>query len=89
MQIPIAGKKIDFFTASLEDIVIAKLFSDRDSDARDIESNSVVEKLDWEKLERLATDEHEVQNNALNERSYHTFKYNYEEYVRRFRPCAN
>lgn len=89
VRIPIEGKKIDFFTASLEDIVIAKLFSYRDTDARDVENPEVIKALDWEKLEQLAADEHEVKNNALNERAYNTFQYNYGEYVRRFRPCAN
>lgn len=89
VRLPIEGNKIDFFTASLEDIVIAKLFSNRDSDARDLESESVIAKLDWNILDRLANDEYEVRNNALNERCYLDFKYNYDEYVRRFRPCAN
>lgn len=89
VPLPIKGKKIDFYTASLEDIVIAKLFSYRDSDIADLESDSVINKLDWEQLDRLASDEYEVRNNALNERCYMDFKYNYDEYVRRFRPCAN
>lgn len=83
------GRRVDFFTASLEDIVIAKLFSNRDSDARDVEQPGVLRALDWARLERLANDDEEVRNNALNDRDYNTFRYHYDEYVGRFRPCAN
>lgn len=87
--LPFGGRKIDFYTASLEDIVIAKLFSARDVDQRDIENKNILKALDWNKLAELADDESEVRGNALNDRSYREFRYNYEEYVRRFRPCGN
>ena len=32
VPLPIQGRRIDFFTASLEDIVVAKLYSDRDTE---------------------------------------------------------
>ena len=82
----IHGKKIDFFTASLEDIVIAKLFSYRVTDWQDIITDSVVQALDWELLDRIVRSDEEVRMNALNERNYQDFLYNYEEYVRRYRP---
>ena len=84
--IPLQGRKIDFFTASLEDIVIAKLYSFRDSDQRDIESEEVRKALDWALLEQLATEPDEARASSLNERNYRDFKQNYDEYVRRFRP---
>ena len=43
--VPIRGQIIDFYTASLEDIVIAKLYSYRDSDLADISSPKVVRKI--------------------------------------------
>ena len=82
----INGKKIDFFTASLEDIVIAKLFSFRENDRQDIIKDTVLKAIDWDTLDRLATAEDEVRINVLNERNYQDFRYNYEEYVRRYRP---
>ena len=85
----IQGRKIDFYTASLEDIVIAKLFSNRSTDHMDIESPEVIAALDWDKLARLANDDNEVKINALNDRNYADFKANYDEYVRRFNPCEN
>lgn len=85
----IKGKIIDFFTASLEDIVIAKLYSYRPTDREDITSPTVVNAIDWEKLRFLATSEGEAKASALNETRYKEFLYSFEEYERRFRPCDN
>ena len=89
VPLPIKGKKIDFFTASLEDIVIAKLYSVRKTDQADIEADSVLENLDWALLEKLALDEGEARASALNERNYAEFRANYDEYTRRCRPCGH
>lgn len=86
LKLDIEGKKIDFFMASLEDIVIAKLFSYRDTDFADLESETVLRRLDWMKLQTLAENPSEVRNNVLNERCYLDFKYNYDAYVRRYKP---
>lgn len=80
------GDKIDVYSASLEDIVISKLCSARDKDLQDIQAGSVLSHLDWQLLEKLATAEDEVKANILNEHAYVMFKYNYDDYVRRFRP---
>ena len=84
--LPLQGKKIDFFTASLEDIVIAKLFSNRDTDRQDIIKDTVLNALDWDLLDQIARSDEEVKLNALNDRNYKDFLFNYEEYVRRYRP---
>ena len=83
------GRKIDFFTASLEDIIVAKLYSMRPTDKLDIESGEVLSHLDWALLERLALDEDEARASALNDSNYADFKASYDEYVRRCRPCGN
>lgn len=88
-KLPIQGQLIDFYTASLEDIVIAKLYSYRDSDYADITSPTVLKALDWELLHRLATAEDEAKLNALNERAYRQFLFHFEEFERMFRPCEN
>lgn len=85
--LPIKGRRIDFYTASLEDIVIAKLYSARATDKRDIENESVLRTLDWDLLEHLATAEDEAYASALNDRCYAEFKSSYDEYVRRYRSC--
>ncbi len=89
LKLDVVSRKIDFFTASLEDIVIAKLFSYRDTDKADVESQTVLKRLDWTKLRELAENDEEVKRNALNDRCYQEFKYNYDDYVRRCGPCVN
>ena len=73
------GKRIDFFTASLEDIVIAKLYSARPSDRQDVIAPEVLRMLDWELLETLATAEDEARASALNDFRYWEFRETYSE----------
>ena len=79
-------KRIRFDTASLEDIVIAKLYSPRTTDQRDVETDTILRALDWNLLDQLANRENEAKASALNEYRYLEFKARYEDYVRRFRP---
>ena len=83
------GRKIDFFTASLEDIVIAKLYSIRPVDKSDIEADEILKILDWELLEKLALHKDEAKASALNERAYSNFKANYDEYAGKYRLCGS
>ena len=87
--VPIHGRIIDFYTASLEDIVIAKLYSYRDSDLADISAPEVVKRIDWELLRHLATAEDEAKASALNEFRYREFLDKYYDYEKRCRPCDN
>lgn len=82
-------EKIDFFTASLEDLVVSKLYSERESDRQDILTPEVLEAINWDVLEHLVLDEEEAQNYAFFPSEYPTLIENYEEYVRRCRPCGN
>ena len=77
------GERIEFFTAALEDIVIAKLHAMRDTDKLDIEVEAIVSRLDWKLLDTLAKN---IEESSLNERRYKEFRYFYDDYVRRFRP---
>jgi len=86
LPLPIEGKKIDFYTASLEDIVIAKLHSHRDPDLYDIEQPAVVSALDWDLLEKLATADDEAKASALNARRHEEFLLSYRNYVARNKP---
>lgn len=89
VPIPLHSRRIDFYTASLEDVVIAKLYSSRPTDRQDIIDPAVLRAIDWKRLERLATAEDEAMASALNEFRYREFRDTYEEYVRRYRPCGN
>ena len=85
-KLPVGGRKVVFYTASLEDIVIAKLYSFRDTDRQDLISKEVLQNLDWELLRHLASDPNEAKASALNERAYQDFLYDYEQYVRMYGP---
>lgn len=85
VRLPVGGRKIDFFMVSLEDIVIAKLYSPRPTDIRDIENAKVIESIDWELLDKLAVEDDEAKASALNPRCYADFKAAYDDFVRRFR----
>ena len=80
-----SGKIIDYYTASLEDIVVAKLCSNRPDDLTDIEL--IADSVNWEILEKLALNDDELKVNILNERRYNDFLASYIEFERRFRLC--
>ena len=85
-RLPAGGRKINFYTASLEDIVIAKLFSSRAKDRQDLVSEEVLRGIDWNVLRHLALDDDEIKASVLNERVYQDFLHDYSEYVRRYGP---
>lgn len=87
--LPFGGTKVQFYTPSLEDLVIAKLCSFCDTDKADVESEAVRNSLDWDLLEHLATDEDELRASILNDWRYRDFYIRYQEYVERWRPCES
>jgi len=78
-----SGEKVDFYTVSLEDVVVAKLCADRPSDWDDLEV--VAKYVDWEKLEVLVTDEDELRTIKMSERRHSDFHHAYERYVKEFK----
>jgi hypothetical protein len=83
------GRRIDFFAASLEDIIIAKLYAMRPMDIADITSDEVLGRIDWTLLEKLATSDNEAKASAMNDRRYRDFRYSYDEFLMRYKPCGN
>jgi len=81
------GEKIDYFTASLEDIVISKICGGRDRDLEDLEE--VVKDIDWELLDNLANNEEELSLISMSERGYLDFKACYESFKKRYYPCKD
>jgi len=78
-----SGVIIDFYTASLEDIVISKLYSFRDDDYADV--CNMAEKINWDILAKLAFDEDEAKASALNEKNYQDFLVNYRRFEKEHR----
>ena len=60
-------KAIQCYTASLEDLIVSKLHSDREIDRSDIREATVLKELDWD---RLAAAVKEAELSCLNERRY-------------------
>lgn len=86
VRLDIGCKRIEVYTASLEDIVVAKLYSVRDQDKLDIESPAILKDLNWDKLDYLAHNENEAKASALNDGNYLEFLSNYETFIRRCKP---
>ena len=74
------------YTASLEDVVVSKLYSNRDTDASDIREPDVLSTLDWK---RLAKAVQEAEMSRLGDRRYRDMLHNYEAYREECGPCAD
>lgn len=81
-KLDIPTKKIDYYTLSLEDLVISKLIAGRSTDIFDIISDKVVNDIDFSKLDELAE---AILPDLLNDRIRSEFKYNYTEYCKKYR----
>ena len=88
VPVRLAGRRIDFYTASLEDNVIAKLYSGRATDVQDIIDPNVLREIDWDRLEHLATAEDEAKASSLNETQYKEFLDSYQTYKERWKECV-
>ena len=86
-KLPIDGNKIDFFAASLEDVVIAKLHSNRNKDMQDIQSSTILQNINWNILEKLALAENESQASSFSRLRHNEFLHAYHKYVQEFKPC--
>lgn len=72
------------YIASLEDLVAAKLCSPRPQDEADLHNPYILEAIDWQLLETVAS---EMPQNCLNNRALGEFERSYARYVEECRPC--
>ncbi|MHB1340697.1 MAG: DUF6036 family nucleotidyltransferase [Coriobacteriia bacterium] len=77
---------VECCTASLEDIVASKLYSDRPTDAVDVRRPEVLAALDWDRLDEVVTD---MEGSMLVARRHTELLRAYAEYRREFGPCEN
>jgi hypothetical protein len=77
VRLDIPTKAVEFFVASLEDLVASKLYSDRDIDQADIRRPEILSVLDWAKLAEVIDD---MKGSMLIERRYNDMLSNYREY---------
>lgn len=83
VKIELDTSSIDFYTASLEDIVISKLHSPRDKDYNDITSEGTLSQINWDILHNIATNPSE--SNVLSDFRYREFLDKFKEYERKYR----
>jgi hypothetical protein len=81
-KIDIKTQKIDFYTLSLEDLVISKLSASRDKDIHDITENAVLQALNWSLLDKLAKD---IRQSLLSDREIDEFNGHYRDFVGRYK----
>jgi len=81
-KINLKTRKIDFYTLSLEDLVISKLSASRDKDIHDISSESVLSAINWGQLAVLAE---EMKFSLLSDRAISEFEQNYNEFAERYK----
>ncbi|NTU71888.1 MAG: hypothetical protein HGB10_08750 [Coriobacteriia bacterium] len=70
-------------TLALEDLVVSKLYSSRETDIDDIRQPAVLEAIDWE---RLAASVEEAKLSAMNDDRYHELLCAYDAYREECKP---
>ena len=81
-KLDLPTKKIDYYTLSLEDLVISKLLAGRSTDIFDVCSDDIIRDLDFDKLNELAR---AIMPDLLNDRVRSEFEYIYNEYCKKYR----
>lgn len=84
VPIDLESKAVVCYTASLEDLIVAKLCSPRPQDALDIRGSEVLTAVNWNRLAEVAE---EMRLNMLNERRYQEFVFSYDAYREECGPC--
>ena len=80
IPLDIGARFIRYFTPSLEDLAVMKLYAYRPNDIVDLHSQAFVDRLDWGLLERLIFDEGEALASSPSERSYQEMVCAYRQY---------
>ena len=80
IPLDIGARFIRYFTPSLEDLAVMKLYAFRPNDIIDLHSQAFVDRLDWGLLERLIFDEGEALASSPSERSYQEMVCAYRQY---------
>ena len=81
-KLDLPTKKIDYYTLSLEDLVISKILAGRKTDMFDIRSEEIIRDLNFEKLDILAKS---IIPDLLNDRIKSEFEFSYNEYCKQYR----
>ena len=78
VKIEISTKAVTYYSLSLEDLIVSKLYARRRKDQQDIRTEEVIRNVDWIKLDNLII---EAELSALNKREYNELITSYEDYL--------
>lgn len=82
IKVDIPTTKVNFYTLSLEDLVVSKLCSMREKDIEDLENELVYKSLNWELLDELIED---VCYGLLTDYEVNILRENYKKYKEDFK----
>ena len=82
IKVDIPTTKVNFYTLSLEDLVVSKLCSMREKDIEDLENELVYKSLNWELLDKLIED---VCYGLLTDYEVNILRENYKKYKEDFK----
>lgn len=85
IPLEIGTRFIRYFTPSLEDLAVMKLYAYRPNDIVDLHSKAFIDRIDWDMLERLIFDEDEALASSPSERSYQEMVCAYGQYKKEVR----
>ena len=82
-------EKIDFYTVSLEDLIISKIAASREKDLYDIMNYEIMKHVDYKLLGELAE---EIKYGMLNDYDVKIFEHGYNDFIKKAKEeklCAN
>lgn len=82
VKVDIPTNKVNFYTLSLEDLVVSKLCSMREKDIEDLENELVYKSLNWNLLDKLIE---EVCYGLLTDYEVNILRENYKKYKEDFK----
>lgn len=82
ITLEIGAKNIDFITPSLEDLVVMKLYGVRPNDLQDINSEEVINNINWDMMDYLVFDHEEAYSSNLIRRRYYEMVEEYKKYAK-------
>lgn len=87
--VEIETEKIDFYTVSLEDLIISKIAASREKDLYDIMNYEVMKRVDYKLLGELAE---KIKYGMLNDYDVKMFEHGYNDFIKKAKEeklCAN
>ena len=79
--VPLETRRINFYTLSLEDLIVSKLAASRGQDIADITDDNVIDAIDWNQLSQSAD---MLRQGMLNDRIRSEFDFAFQKYWEKY-----